>query len=356
MPNPLQDSEFWREKDGLLLELRRQGKTFPEIGAQLGASEHAARARFRRLRERPVTARPLHATPEFVNPDGPNPFFDLSPIQLPAITVRAPRFTASDFTVVAGDFHFPEQDDDAVSIFLQAVRDLRPKMVVLNGDLPDMLAVSRYPKDMRHTWSLLEERIAYHRFLRELFAITSEIEGCRVIETDANHSGSGVESRWWRYLSERLGELRALGDVMENLSYTKVWHPQEEWCQIEQLDYVQVTDGLIALHGDVVRSKAAYSARGMLDKWHHSLIHGHTHRTGMTSYRMPPVGGRPERILRAYEGGCMCKLKPSYVSVADWSQGFTIVNGRGEQFAVEQVVIERGVAVIASLGGEYRGE
>jgi hypothetical protein len=39
-------------------------------------------------------------------------------------------------TLVAGDFHFPEQDDAAVAVFLETCRQLKPSRVILNGDLP----------------------------------------------------------------------------------------------------------------------------------------------------------------------------------------------------------------------------
>lgn len=347
------DSAKWSALDDQMTKWLGAGRSHSFIAAELGIDPEAVRSRVRRLRKRGITPpRTLGTLP----PDDRDPFYDLSPIHLPALTISPPRVMATDASIVAGDFHFPLHDPRCISIFLQVVRDLRPRLVVLNGDMPDMLAISRYPKDPRYSWSLLDERVAYHQFLRELFAITSTIEGCRVVETDANHSGNGIESRWWRFLSERIGELASLPEIIEKLDYSAIWHPQEEWCKLESVPYIAVSEQIMALHGDVVRGKAAYSASAMLDKWQFSLIHGHTHRSGMTSYRVPPIMDRPERILRAFEGGCMCQLTAHYAQVVDWSQGFTIVRGSGEHFGVEQVIIENGHAVVTSVGAVYHAE
>ena len=74
---------------------------------------------------------------------------------------RSSKTAEAGVTVVASDFHFPLQEDAAVAIFLETVRQLKPERVILNGDLPDLLALSRYPKDVRHVWGLKDEAETY---------------------------------------------------------------------------------------------------------------------------------------------------------------------------------------------------
>lgn len=257
----------------------------------------------------------------------------------------------ADLTLVASDFHFPMQDDRAVDIFLQVCADAKPSKVVLNGDLPDLLAVSRFPKDMREGWPLADERKAMADFL---WALHDVLPADAVItETSANHSGNGPESRWWRYLSDRIGELSDLPEVIAGLDYRRIWHP--DFSRVEVVDHDILTHGLVAIHGDVARGHAAYSARAMLEKWRVNLIHGHTHRMGYYGYRVPAIGGQHEHQMRAYEGGCMCQLEAPYMKVTNWQQGFCIVRHDTEgAFGVEQVLIHQGKAISTTMGKVYR--
>ena len=233
-----------------------------------------------------------------------------------------------------------------INIFLETVLQLKPKAVILNGDTVDMLAISKYPKDIRHNYSLLEERIAYHKFLDDLLSVTAT--DTDIYEVSANHSGNGVEGRWFRYLSERLGELGCIPEIRDTLSYQNVFLGEYQK-YVQYVDYVDL-NGLTVIHGDVVRSAGGASALGMMQKWKTSLLMGHTHRLGMTCQRIPSIGNRPEAQLYAYEGGCACDLSPVYSSAPNWNQGFSIVGLGGETFSVEQVMVNAGIANIATLG------
>jgi hypothetical protein len=263
---------------------------------------------------------------------------------------RAASITPIDgVTIVAGDFHFPEQDDAAVAVFLETCRQLRPQRVILNGDLPDLLAVSKYPKDVRagKSWSLGDEAAAMHGFLHELERVLPR--DTEIVETEANHSGNGTASRWWRYLSDAAGALVSLPGAEAKLSYQAWWYPA--WSRIRLVEEVLLADDLLVLHGDIVRKHAAYSARATMEKWFSSVMHNHTHRQGMGAQRVPSRTGRGEGQLRFFETGCMCRLKPSYASAVNWTQGFAIVREGGlKRYGVELVTIEDGEAVVATLG------
>lgn len=257
----------------------------------------------------------------------------------------------SDYVVVLGDMHFPKHCERSLAISLETISQLQPRVIVLNGDTVDMLAVSRFPKDIRHDYSLLDERNAYQKFLRDLVEVSN---GAEIIETHSNHSGNGTDGRWFRYLSERLGELGTLPDIQEKLSYQNVFLGDFK-DRVTHRDYVELCSDLIVIHGDVVRKNGGYSARGMLDKYFQSLIMGHTHRLGMTAQRIPGIGGRTEKQLYAYEMGCLCDLNPIYASVPNWQNGFGIVAlGEDDSFGVEQVLIQDGSATVTTLGCNIR--
>lgn len=274
----------------------------------------------------------------------------LAPIVLEKPLKRKVNVNTSDYALVAGDFHFPLQCDQSVDIFLQVVEEIQPKTIILNGDTVDLLAVSKYPKDIRKTYTLQEERLAYHEFLHRLIELTSD--ETEIYETSANHSGNGLEGRWWRYLSANIGDLSSLPEIYEILSYQTVFLGDFQK-YVNYVDYVQLAEDFIILHGDVVRKNGGYSARGMFEKWFTSLMHNHTHRFGMTAQRVPALGRRPNKQFYAWENGCMCDLDPVYATACNWQNGFSIVALDGDSFGVEPIMINDGVATISSLSKTF---
>lgn len=257
----------------------------------------------------------------------------------------------NDFAIVIGDMHFPKHCQKTIDIFLAVVEELAPSKIILNGDTIDMLAVSRYPKDIRANYSLLEERNAYHSFINDLFEVATY--DSEILEVNANHSGNDVTGRWWRYLSERISELASLPEIRDVLSYEKIF--LGEYAEdIKLVDYANITEDFIILHGDVVRKNGGYSARGMLDKFNISLMHNHTHRFGSTAQRIPGIATRKDRQIFAWENGCACDLNPVYASSPNWQNGFSIIGFDNSKdynaYSVEQVMVNNGVANVAALG------
>lgn len=336
------------KRDAHLRALKREGLSFAEIGLILGVTKDSAQKRYRKLMvdeaAEGVSTGEVGSVLESLGVR----FYELPPLNpKPVTTPRSVRRT-----LVASDFHFGTETYDpwAEAILLQVATDLQPDMYIANGDIPDLLAVSRYPKDVR-TEGPLEEEIRltkshYYQMRQTLPA------GARIVETNANHSGDGVESRWWRYLSANVPALMQSPAMRERLSYRHVFH--DPALNVELLDHVEIVPGFVAIHGDIVRSHAGFSAKAMLEKWRTNLIMGHTHRMGSYGYRVPAIGDKKEHQMRAFEGGCMCKLTAPYLSVANWQQGFSIIHADGAEFNVEPVLIHNRRAVVGSLGKTYQ--
>lgn len=273
----------------------------------------------------------------------------LTPIHYAAPPKPQVYYKANTIDLVIGDTHFGAESQNVIDLFLATVQELKPQRVILNGDTLDMFAISRYPKDVRYLCSLNKERESYHRFLKQLHDIT-ESYSAQIIETNSNHSGDGLEGRWWRYLSDRIGELASIPEIQQKLSYENVFLPDASWSRVKLVDYVEIAPGFVVMHGDVVRKHGGYSARGLLEKWYTSIIANHTHRIGMSSQRIPSIGSQEERIIRVYENGCACDLKPLYASAANWQNAFSVVQHHGGSVSVETVVVEKGQAAIGALG------
>jgi len=56
------------------------------------------------------------------------------------------------------------------------------------------------------------------------------------------------------------------------------------------------------------------------------------------------------------EIGCVCNLNPSYATAPNWTNGFAIIAHDADEldYGVELVNIQRGQAVVASLGQTVR--
>jgi len=275
----------------------------------------------------------------------------LSPIKVDAWEYgKIEQSALNDYAVVGSDFHFGCHDESAINIFLSTIEELQPRTIILNGDTMDMLAISRYPKDIKKHWSLLDERKAYHQFLDQLISISGN---AKIYETVSNHSGQSIDGRWRRYLSERLGELASLPDITDKLSYQNVFMGEYQ-NRVEHVDYVDL-NGLIVTHGTTVRNAGGASAKGEIEKWGASIMHGHTHRVGSTARRIPAIGSRPEKQVYGFESGCLCDLNPIYGNHCNWQSGFNIVALNDDSFGVEQVMITAGKANISTLGQTIRG-
>jgi predicted phosphodiesterase/predicted DNA-binding protein YlxM (UPF0122 family) len=271
----------------------------------------------------------------------------LAPINMPKPKINQTSKDFSNYSVVMSDLHFPMQCEKSIDICFATIDELKPKSIIINGDSLDMLSISRFPKDIRTQFNLLDERKAYHTFLNQLIEVS---DGAEIIEVHGNHSGDSTFGRWWRYLGERLGELACLPEIKQKLSYQEIFLGEYQ-SHVQMADYVELTPELVILHGEVVRKYGGYSARGNLEKYVTSVIVGHTHRSGHSPQRIPAIGSRGDRQIHAYELGCMCDLNPLYGSSPNWQNGFGIVAiGKDGGFGVELVNISNGSATISTLG------
>lgn len=279
-------------------------------------------------------------------------------IQYPAPQKPKSYSVANKTTMIIGDTHFGFECWDTLNIFLQAVEELKPERVILNGDTVDLLSISKYSKDPRHTHTINDEIESYHKFLKLLHDVTEPFQS-EILETNGNHSGNGIEGRWWRYISasDDIKQLLELPQIAENLSYTKVFHPQADWSRIRLVDATEDVDSLVELpnnvfvyHGDIVRKHGGFSARGNFEKHFASTITSHTHRLGSTYQTIPKIGSRPMEIVENHEIGCACKLNPTYVKGANWQNGFCIASYTEDSTGIELVKVKNKKATINSLG------
>ncbi len=278
----------------------------------------------------------------------------LRPVDLPPL--KRPKTTKkkSSAWIVSSDHHWGCHDERAEAVILQAIEVVKPCGYILNGDGPDLLALSKYPKDARRgkTWELRDEQQAAKSWWRSVGSLMQQWGG-DIYETEANHSGNESASRWRRWLNENASALFQLDGFEEDCSYGRYFH--HPGVDTKLVDEVVIAHDLRVRHGELVRKHGAYSARAHGDKWQSSVLHGHTHRIGSSIKRRPGIPGvRPDEFLRTFETGCVCRLDPDYCPGGDWAQGFAIIHvneSAPAEYGVELVQIIGGRATSTSLGG-----
>ena len=142
------------------------------------------------------------------------------------------------------------------------------------------------------------------------------------------------EYRWEKYLQKHAPEVAGLDALtIEELFELKDY-------DIECIDYekgILINGVFLVLHGDIVSTESAYTARRHLDSKGGSGICNHTHRLG-SCYKRDRYG-----IRGWWENGCLCTLNPDWITNPNWQQGFSLVHfTTAGRFWVEQLPIING--------------
>lgn len=217
--------------------------------------------------------------------------------------------------VIASDLHIPYQDMRAVRLLFYFLKEFQPDYLVLNGDVMDCWAISKFDKSPKFGSGLadeIEETIDILKTFRKICPNT------KMIYIEGNH-----EFRLRKYIISVAKELEGLRglSIQEQLGLKDMG-----------IEYVASLEGLSRFghnywktgnlyigHYNRIAKHAGYTAKNLLDDLGVSLIQAHTHRFGTTSKTLL------DRELIAVEQGCLCDLKPSYVVAPNWQAGFCVV-------------------------------
>lgn len=226
------------------------------------------------------------------------------------------------------DIHFPYHDQPAVDVALAALRDWRPELVVLGGDIFDFYQISEYSQDPSRRLTIQDELDSARGFWESINNLDAD-----VIYLEGNH-----ESRLTRTIHKNPGlyNLRALSfPIAAELPRHWRWYPSQTHLKVGPL---------ILLHGDLRGGPSGvHIAWALLKRLRTSCLFGHFHRFDIayeTGYDgLPRVGfgnGHLSDVLRA-----------EYVTTPNWQTGFSTIEYSPEEgiFAVQQHLIINGQLV-----------
>lgn len=212
---------------------------------------------------------------------------------------------------VMSDIHIPFQDTAALSLALQFCSEYQPDIILLNGDILDQYAASRWGKetDMPPLEYELKEGRKFLKLLRDSFP------SARIIYKIGNH-----EERLHRYVMENADALKGLKQL--KLSYLLKFKEYG----IEEVGREPIYAGkLNILHGHEL-GRSVFSpvspARGGWIRTYSNLMIGHYHQASEHT-----AGNLRGERFAVYSLGCLCDLSPDYDPYAftRWGHGFGTV-------------------------------
>jgi predicted phosphodiesterase len=238
---------------------------------------------------------------------------------------------------VVTDPHFPFVDRAAWGVSFQAIRDYKPDLVVMAGDLYDFYSVSRFDQTPERADAIQDEIDGAKPYVAEMDDgpwDVALIEG----NHDARLAGLIRENRG-------LHRLRAL-QLKNAAELPARWHCYPNQTRIR-------IGSLSILHGDLKGFRGGkHVASNLYDRLKVSCLAGHVHRV------QQHVDRTDDGTYRAgFTMGCLCdidEVSREYYSGAPWANSFTTVdfNHSDELFAVETHLIVNGKAIFR--GKTYR--
>lgn len=262
------------------------------------------------------------------------------------------KFEKNIKVAVIADLHIPFHDQNALQLAKNILKDVKPDITVLNGDVIDFFAISRFSKDPRRKLELGKEIREARSLLNKLFA---EIQ-TRWIYIEGNH-----ENRLRLFIWNRASELVGLEELeLENLLRLKehnvlyLRHPDTVQ-SIDQFATPQVKVGMLYIaHGDTFRLSwnTVGIARCLFLKTLKNLLIGHWHRAD--EWKQADYEGR---LHGCWVVPCLSLQRPNWDTGRIWGQGMALieVTPRGF-FRVDLIsfIQENGNLLAFANGKEFR--
>lgn len=230
-------------------------------------------------------------------------------------------------------------DERAVELALALIRAIKPKRVVIVGDLIDLPSESRHPKEPGFARSTQRALDATHLFLAQLrLAVGPDAE---IVVIEGNHD-KRIENMIMLNTESAYGITRAnsAGEFpVMSLQYL---------LRLEELD-IQFEDGwpgatfrgipgMIAKHGEKSNGKLPAGGMYLSEAPHISLVHGHDHKASLMFRTVQDTSGQMLETFVA-SPGALCKRDgevPSYHGslrtngsatkiVENWQPGLVVV-------------------------------
>lgn len=225
--------------------------------------------------------------------------------------------------LIVSDLHIPYHDRPTIVAAWTEGRSRGVDVLLLNGDILDCFAVSRWENDPRK-----------RDFPGELAAVRSFLEAARacfpkarIVWKIGNH-----EERYESYMARKAPELLDVDDFqLESLARCKQ-HGIEVVGDRRRLRLGK----LWVLHGHEYKggmTNPVNPARGLFLRAKANALQGHFHQSSHHSEK-----DLAEGIVSCWSTGCCCDMHPSYMPLNKWNHGVAFVEvSAGGAFEVDNL-------------------
>lgn len=255
---------------------------------------------------------------QFKLPEGMKEVGDFEPV----------HFDKAGWWLVMSDLHIPWHDMTAISACLAEARKRKVVGILLNGDVADCFAISRWEKnpEKRDFRGEIDK-------LREFFAaLRKSFKHADIVWKHGNH-----EERYTAYMEVKCPELLGFPEF----DFSELSHANKHGI-VTVKDCLPIMLGkLLWFHGhEFSRTTfpAVNPARGLFLKTGLSSGCGHHHKT---SHHSDPDA--LDDLKACWSTGCLCDLHPRYARMPKWNHGAAMqrVGPQGE-YEVDNFRIRKG--------------
>jgi len=235
--------------------------------------------------------------------------------------------------LILPDPHIPWHAAEPIHLAVAEGRRRACDAILINGDLIDFYAISRFECDpeVRDLDDELDKTRDFLSWLRETFP------RCEIVWKVGNH-----EERWKHYLWRNGGMLAESKRVRDRLTLDKVLDLPDIGVTVVDNRRIVRVGKLPVLHGhELARglTTPVNPARGVWLRTSHTAMVGHYHRT--SEHVEKDLDGK---MSACWSLGCLCDLTPQYAVVNRWNHGFAVVEVAGNgDFTVSNHTVYQGV-------------
>lgn len=213
--------------------------------------------------------------------------------------------------LVLSDIHVPFHDQEALTLAIEYGLERGADTVILNGDIVDHFALSRWQKDPR-----------LRSFAEEVHAGRTLIHGLRLAFPDAqiywklgNHE-ERYEAYMIAFAPDFIGVPAFEWSTVFGLDRERIYLVEEKKpIQLGKLYVIHGHEYAQGFNNPVNPARGFYLKAGGVH-----VLGGHYHQTSQQS-----KNNLEDNVVSAWSTGCLCELHPKYRPLNDWNAGFAFV-------------------------------
>jgi len=212
--------------------------------------------------------------------------------------------------LIIGDIHVPYHNIQALTLALKYGLENEVNTILLNGDIIDFYAISRFEKDPRKR-NFGHEVLMTRQFLatlRKLFPAAAIYYKC------GNH-----DVRYDHYIMRNAPDL--LG--MDEFNFESLMHLDQHNITFIPDKQIIHAGKLTILHGHELGASVfspVNIARGLFLRTKDSALCGHHHQA--SDHSEPTINGK---VIMCWSVACLCELHPDYMPINKHHHGFAHV-------------------------------